>query len=1086
MNAHRMVVIAAALTTLVTAMLATALAALGGQALPAAVRHDLSAAGSTTLAVTGNVNAAQDAQYSAVLPGQIRRALDGTPSAFYHAAWSDPLGFTGTGTGAPAVSGSNTPIVEAAALDGITAHAVLVAGRWPAGPARGGVIAAALPATAAALMHISVGDTLKLKDRDNGTVVRFVITGLYRPSQAAGPGAQYWQLDVVSLTGASTASGFTTYGPLTVPPAAFGTAGALVQDQASWLAEPRTVLMPRNQFSGIAGNVNSLREALGNPGSLPSLTLTSNLASVLSGIAADLDVARSLLAICAILLALLAGAALLAVARLLHGQREGEIAMLTARGATGGQLIRLTAAEAFPLCVLSAAAGGVAGIWLARALASAVSVTGAVTDAAEAAAVVAAGALVIMLVPAQAAALSRVTPGTARVRRGRQAALSAASRAGADLGLIVLAVLTCWQLRHYSAVSAGASGTFGVDPVVVVAPALALAGGTVAALRLLPIGGKAGDRLAARGRRLMTALASWQISRQPIRQGGAALLIVLAVATATLALTQRQSWIRSGNDQAAFTAGADVRVQTVQPLTAAQAGALTSRPGVRHIMPAAIFTSAAGIGQVMAIGAANAAGVTLLRPDQAGVPANALFARIRAADQLPGVALPGQPPDIRLAARLGPASLGLAQGSVTVSVEDAHAVVYQLQPASLPPDGLSHTLVVPVTPGATGASYPLRITAVTVAYTLPAGKPHDPATFSVDSVSGVPGSALRHFFPAATSTDLEQATRGSGTAGSSQPPGIASAGPAGTAEAVTFQTGYGLASSGIDGVPPSPVSGTLALTAVAPGSVLVMPGIATQGYLTANSARVGSTVTATIDGTDVGVHIVAAVASFPTVATGSGAGSPGSLGGSALIVDLASVQNFLTGRSLAAPPVTQWWLATAGHQVPPGLTASLPSGSATFSETALASGLLNDPLSDVPQQALLGVAIAALLLASTGFCVSIAAGVRLRQAENALLAALGVAPRAAAGQLCLEKFMLSLPSAVAGLALGAFLAELLVPAITLSATAATPQPPVLIEFGWAPTLAATIALAVLPVIAAAAVMVRRPDPAATLRAAESA
>jgi len=127
---------------------------------------------------------------------------------------------------------------------------------------------------------------------------------------------------------------------------------------------------------------------------------------------------------------------------------------------------------------------------------------------------------VIMLVPV----LSTVTPGAARARRGRQAAIAGVTRAGADLALILLAVVAGWQLRHYSAVSAGAGGTFGVDPVIVAAPALALAGGTVLALRLLPAGGKAGDRLAARGRRLTAAMASWQISRQPIRQGGAALL----------------------------------------------------------------------------------------------------------------------------------------------------------------------------------------------------------------------------------------------------------------------------------------------------------------------------------------------------------------------------------------------------------------------------------------------------------------------------------------------------------------------------------------------------------------------------------
>ena len=1073
MNAHRMVVIAAALTTLVTAMLASALAVLAGQALPSAVHHDLSTAGNTALAISGNLSSSQDAQYRALLPGQIKNALDGTPYTLYHGAWSDPLGFTG---GVKPSSGNNVPIAEAAALDDVAAHAILISGRWPAAaaPGQGGAIPAALPATAAALLHVSPGDTLTFKDRDNGGLIRFQVTGLYRPSQAAGAGRQYWQLDLVGLNGATTASGFTTYGPLTVAAPAFG--GALVQDQSSWVAEPRTALMPENDFSGIAGNLNGLRGSLGNPTSLPSLALTSSLPSVLSAIAANLDVARSLLAICAVLLALLAAATLLAVARLLHGQREGETAMLTARGATRGQLLRLTLAEALPLCVISAAGGGAAGIWLARALAPAGPPSGAITDAWQAAVVVGAGALIIMLVPV----LSRVTPGTARVRRGRQAAISAASRGGVDLGLIVLAVITCWQLRHYSAVSAGASGAFGVDPVVVAAPALALAGGTVAALRLLPLGGKAGDRLAARGRRLTAAMANWQISRQPIRQGGAALLIVLAVATATLALTQRQSWIRSGHDQAAFAAGADVQVQTVQPLTEAQTAALVSRPGVRHAMPAASFGYAAGTGQVLAVEARDAASVALLRPDQTGKPASVLFASIRSADQAPGVALPGRPARIQFTAQLGPTSLNLGSVQVAVSVEDADGVGYQLEPAALPADGRPHALSAPVTPGASGAIYPLRITGMTVTYTLPAKSVKGSAVLTVDSVSGLPGSALGSFPANATSADLAGALQGNGVVTGSEAPSVGVTQTTGQARAVTFATGYGLGSSGIPGVPPSPLQGELVLSAVAPQSVLVMPGIATQGYLSANSTTVGSTVQAVIDGAAVGIKIVAAVPSFPTVTASSATGS------SALIVDLANVQNFLTGRALAPPPVTQWWLATAGGGVPSGLAAGLPSGSALISETALADGLLNDRLSDVPQQALLGVAIAALLLASTGFCVSIAAGVQQRRAENALLAALGVMPRAAASQLCLEKFMLSLPSAVAGLALGTLLAELLVPAITLSPTASAPQPPVLIEFGWAPTLGAAVVLAVLPVLAAALVMIRRPDPAASLRAAEAA
>jgi hypothetical protein len=86
MGAHRPVIGAAALTVAVAAALATALASLGGQALPRAVQHDLDTASGTALAITGNVDAGQAAQYTSVLPSQVRSALDGTAFAFYRAA----------------------------------------------------------------------------------------------------------------------------------------------------------------------------------------------------------------------------------------------------------------------------------------------------------------------------------------------------------------------------------------------------------------------------------------------------------------------------------------------------------------------------------------------------------------------------------------------------------------------------------------------------------------------------------------------------------------------------------------------------------------------------------------------------------------------------------------------------------------------------------------------------------------------------------------------------------------------------------------------------------------------------------------
>ena len=69
------------------------------------------------------------------------------------------------------------------------------------------------------------------------------------------------------------------------------------------------------------------------------------------------------------------------------------------------------------------------------------------------------------------------------------------------------------------------------------------------------------------------------------------LLVVLAVATGTLAIAQHQSWRQSQLDRAAFATGADVRVDLAAPLTPGRAGALAHAHGVLSAMPVAVFNS---------------------------------------------------------------------------------------------------------------------------------------------------------------------------------------------------------------------------------------------------------------------------------------------------------------------------------------------------------------------------------------------------------------------------------------------------------------------------------------------------------------
>ena len=1082
MGAYWVVLAAAALTTLVAAALATALAVFAGQALPLALRHDLATASGTSLTLSGPVGPGQSAPDNAALGEIIRSALHRVPFSFYQADWSDPLGLVaGSRPARPASAGpGNVPLIQAGSLRGITARAVLLGGHWPTAPgaATGRLIPAALPAPVAALLHLSPGDVLQLRDRTDGQLVGFRLTGVFAPRQLSGPAASYGELNIVGPAGVSTAGGFTTYGPLVVSPAAF--AGPLKVDLGSWVAQPEMARFSDANLTAIAGDVSALRQSLQKFPSLGGLQLATGLPAVLSEAASDLTVARSLLIIGALQLLLLTAVALLAAARLLASQREGETALLTARGATRWQLTRLTTAEVIPLCAVATAAGALAGAWLAGRLADSgplrtvpLRLPGTWFSSAGLAPLwavlaIASGAVLLMVLPS----LRKVTPGAVRVSRGRQASIAGATRAGADVALVALAVLAGWQLRRYSVVATPASGTAGgIDPVLAVAPALALAGGTAVTLRLLPAFARAGDRLAARGRKLTAAMAGWQFSRQPIRQGGTALLIVMAVATATLALAQHESWTRSASDQAAFTAGADVRVDMPAQPGPDTVGSLATAGGVRHAAGVSVQAESTPA-EVLAVDARQAASVTLLRPDQSRMPAAALFAAIEPG-QIPGALLPGHPASVTLIATLGPASGGLAPAPVSVTVMDASGDAYQLAAGTLPADGRPHRLTAIIgRPGR--ASYPLRLTAITLGYVLPAKSP-------VAAVLEVRGPALSGWTASASSPDLSSARQASDVVNGSALPGVLSwpSGRAGPG-ALTFSTGYGESAvvtsfAGTLSVA-EPINGQLLLTASRPQPTTPIPAIATSAFLGSSGAAIGSTVQETIGGVNVPVRIVASASHFPTVTAGNGA----------LIVDLATLQNFLTGESASPAQVTQWWLATAGHQVPPGLAARLPAGSAITSAAQLAAALTADPLSAAPQQALLALAVAAALLAVTGFCMAIAADVRQRRTENALMAALGVTPGGAARELVLEKLLVSLPAAALGLVIGAVVARLLVPAVTLTAAAAEPVPPPLTMLDLTQTIPLALAIAVLPAIAAALAMTRRPDPAAELRAAEAA
>ena len=1079
-NAARLLLGTITLTVLITTALGAAQASFAAL-LPQAARAQLTGSPAVSIALSGSMSGSHVGSASRTVAASLAGALSGVPYQLDRAVWSNPLAL-------PAPRRSATiPVVEVASVDGIQAHAVLTAGRWPGAPGPGQPLGVALPALAASRLHARPGTILQVSDQITNTRIPLQVTGIYR---VADPGSRYWRIDLIAPSGVAVQAQFVSYGPAVASPAAFGGAPARLDvGEVSWIALPDGAAIGTGDLAGLAGKISQTVAALQSSNSLGGLNVSTGLPQLLDGVATSLTVARSLLIIGALQLLLLAVAALTLAARLLARHRDEESALLGARGATRWQLLRPTLAETLLFGGAAAAAGVLIGSRLAvlpiRVSEPGLRLRPSVIPASAWLAALAGLTLaaVIVIWPALR------PPGSGAGHRGRQAALAGVARAGADLVLLALAVLAVWELHSYSAVAHSAAGGIGIDPVIAVAPALALAAVTVVSLRLVPAATKLLELAAKRGRRLAAALAGWQISRRPVQQSGPFLLVILAIAAVTLALSQYQSAVGSAADQAAFAVGADLRADLAEPLPPSAAAAIPRSPGIHAAMPVAT-ASIGSAGELVAVDARSAPGTVLLRGDLSPYPVPQLWQRVEPPRARAGVAIPGRPARLTIAASLIPGSAAMAPGPAraTVSVQDADGIVYLLPAGALPADGRVHALTAEIS-RARQAAYPLRLLSLSFSYNLPLYRP-SPGPFRppaegplarlvIAGMTTTPGArpfatgaVLGSWAATASETGLQR----TGQAGSARSAAANGSSPvptrwqrAGSSQQLTFSAGFAPSSAALaaEHVPDAGFTGGLVLAArPATGPV---PAIATASFLRAAHGQVGSKLPVTVNGVTVLVRIVASVRAFPGIDTSS-----------ALIVNQAPVQAILAGAGAAPLPVTSWWLTTADSAVPAPLR-----GASVTSRAAAAAAAARNPLSELPREGALASGLAAVLVAAIGFSISVAASVRARRAESAVLSALGVARPAQAGQLCLEQLMLSVPAAVAGLLVGAGLAHLLVPAITLTATAGRPFPPVLvlIPVGRAVLLAAI--LAALPVLAAAGSIARRSDPAAELRAAEA-
>ncbi|GGY38973.1 FtsX-like permease family protein [Streptomyces djakartensis] len=1096
-RAHRLLLTAALLAVLLTTSVLAALAAFSGSVGDTALRGALSgrAAGSTALLVEADVSGEdREAAQRAVARGA-REAFGGLPVTVRRLERSGPYALPRSLQDADARAGQ-PDLTHFAALD--RSRIRLVSGSLP-GPApadRTAAVPVALPEAAAGRLGLRPGARLTLTDRLGDEPLRVRVTGVYRAADSFDP---YWQADALGGHGVRTVD-FTTYGPL-LADASVLASGRTSADGTGWVATADYRTLTTDGIGGLRAAAvraaESLREA---PELGGGADVRTRLPEVLDRTERALLVSRSTLLIVSVQLVLLAGYALLLVARLLAGERAGETELLRARGGSRGRIAALAALEALLLAVPAAVCAALLSGPLARLLArwSSLDRIGLRLGVVPAAQVwlVAGGAAVACAVAVVAPALA--TAGTpVRLRRVRAATSAAPVRAGADGALLLIAGVAYWQLGRQTDATGGGvlsrdrAGRLGIDPLLVVAPALALLAGTVLTLRLLPLAARLAERRSASGRGLPAALAGWQFSRRPLAGAGPVLLLVVAVATGMLAIGHGASWDRSQGDQADFRTGASVRVLDYRPGSPGQTGLYAALPGVREAAPAhraAVGLSGERQATVLALDTARVGDGMRMRGDLAGEPPAELLRALAppAPDRDRAVRLPEDTRrlalDVRIRdeqARSGRSPSGRSP-ALTAVVEDRYGIAYRLGAGNVPVDGRVHRITFGLDVTATGRraapAGPLRLTGLQLDDTSPTGRA-ERHRFTVERLlaAGRDGFARTVPVPAGTRWRGGRTVTKNGEVvarGAVEPAASGSAPPA-----VSYGTGsdsgeaYGSAQTC-----------TVRVDTAGAEAPRTLNAVATRDFLRAAGAEPGDTVDVPLSGEQLRVRIVRSAEELPTTATDL-AGE--TMTGGALLLDLRAVEAVLAQRGSAPLAPTEWWLDAS-----PGKAAEVAAALRTRPDLQpqqvlvrdeTAAELLRDPLGAGPRSALTAVTVAAVALAAGGFAVSAAGARRERSAEFAVLRALGTPRRDLARLVATEQSLLIGAGLLAGLGLGTLLARAVVPLIVLTSGAARPVPPVLVELPVSRVVLLLVGVAAPLLLITAASALRRAEPAAALR-----
>ncbi|HEX5240388.1 MAG TPA: ABC transporter permease [Candidatus Limnocylindrales bacterium] len=1007
-------------------------------------------------------------------------------------------GATG-GKGGTGGTGGTPQLTVLETIDDPAGHAALVSGRWPV--AGRSPIEAVVSEGAAKSLGVAIGDVVPLGDASTPgadaahPVATVTVVGIDRPD-ATDP---FWAGDGLDLTGDGATNGQTYDGPFLVAAGDLA-AGPTSRVDARWRAVPDLDQLTADGIEPLRARLDALSGAIRS--SFPaggSVNVDTSLSRRLDALSTQLGVARGAVLVLTLQFAVVAGYAVLLVSGMLADRRRPEIGLLRSRGGSTGHVAALAFGEALLLAVPAVVVAPFAAAGLVRLLGRVgpLAATGAVADASPsptALVVIGVTGLIAALVLALPALASGAEVAGIRAVLGRPVARTLGQRLGIDVALLAVAAIAIWQLRAYGQpVTRSVTGVLGLDPLLAAAPAFGLVAGGVIATRLVPRLGEIGERLLSHLRGLLSPLVARQVARRPLRYTRAALLLILATALGTFGAVYSATWASSHADQAAYQAGADVRVEPGPPAAApawSLGAAYRSTPGVTAALPVGRTRLAIGNevrdGVLLLPDAATAPSIMSMPPgdDAVGLAAG-LEALAAARPSVPTVPLPEDATAIRLAfdAALTEPSTVIADGRPLSLPEDYRGI--ELEVAVQDGDGIITTF--PATAGELGLFEGTRQT-LDVAITDPSDPSRRPTgprsligveltlinafgnflapiegSLTVTGIEVAENAGVTTWTPVATAPAEGWAWEETGTDGNTK---TLSNGLTGRIPAPRIDEQPNLADVSLRFVPPTPQDQTVA-------------AIGGSQLLAATGSDVGQTLTGSMTGQAVSLRIVGRATEFPTLQPTV----------PFAIVDEPTVAllGYLNGGAPGA--VSEWWLSTqpgASTSVATALAAASLRSKSIVDRAQVLAALDSDPVGLGTLGALLLGSLAAAAFAIVGFLVGAAVAARERLGEFALLRALGLSQGQLSRWLAAENAFLLILGVVAGTGIGLLLGWLIVPATLLSPTGAPIVPSPNLEIPW--PLIGLVYVGALVLLVATILVVGRPLPgrrvAPILRAAE--